>query len=131
MLKSHLKCHIFHVDVKKPNCHKSQSLLPPHPIISLSPSRLPSPTSSLSCHPVSLRLCRTSRPLRHNFFAGFVDELQRQHLTVFVFVFVATSTARRRRLWPSFHSDANLASISAGFSEAWTQELPHKIIADY
>ncbi|KAK0591566.1 hypothetical protein LWI29_004048 [Acer saccharum] len=70
------------------------------------------PTSSSSCHPSSrrrrLRLCRTSRPLRHNVFVGFVDELQRQqqHQHLPVFVFVATSTARRRRLWPSSHSDA-------------------------
>ncbi|KAK1573090.1 hypothetical protein Q3G72_016993 [Acer saccharum] len=40
----------------------------------------------------------------HNVFVGFVDELQRQHRPVFVFV--ATSTARRRRPWPSSHSDA-------------------------
>ena len=70
------------------------------------------PTSSSSCHPSSrrrrLRLCRTSRPLRHNVFVGFVDELQRQqqHQHLPVFVFDATSTARRRRLWPSSHSDA-------------------------
>ncbi|KAI9174593.1 hypothetical protein LWI28_019760 [Acer negundo] len=67
----------------------------------------------VECHPSShrrqLRLCRTSRPLCHNLFIGFVDELQgqrqHQHLPVFIFVFIATSTARWRRLWPSSHSD--------------------------
>ncbi|KAK0588627.1 hypothetical protein LWI29_003318 [Acer saccharum] len=69
--------------MKKPNfTHICPNLPKPscHPI-PISPYHIP--TSSSSFHPSSrrrrLRLCRTSRPLSHNVFVGFVDELQPIH----------------------------------------------------
>ncbi|KAK3199762.1 hypothetical protein Dsin_023177 [Dipteronia sinensis] len=84
-----------------------------------------------SCHPPDISLSCSGHRRRvaippaavvgfafvehHSLFvttSSFVDELQRQHLAVFV----ATSTARGRSLWPSSHSDAaiiaDLGSIS-------------------